>query len=175
MRIVAGAWRGRQIKAPHGDLVRPTGDRVREAWMSIVNRWLADARVLDLFAGSGALGLESLSRGAREAHFVEKAAPSLKIIGENIETLGAADRAVVHRADALEFLDQSRDERFDVAFADPPYDQGLATAVAERWLARPFADVIGLEHRRDEILPGNPDIRRYGGTTLSFYYVSADE
>src|SRR5215207_10585368 len=101
MRIVAGAWRGRQIKAPAGDAVRPTGDRVREAWMSIVNPFLPDAKVLDLFAGSGALGLESLSRGAREAHFVEQAARSLQVIGDNIATLGASPRAIVHRADAL--------------------------------------------------------------------------
>ena len=171
MRIVAGSWRGRLIKAPAGDSVRPTGDRVREAWMSIVGQ-LADARVLDLFAGSGALGLESLSRGAREAHFVENAARSLKVLGENIEKLGAGERAIVHRADALKFLDQLQGDRFNVAFADPPYDQGLATAVAERWMAKPFADVLGLEHRRDETLPGNPDVRRYGGTSLSFYRVA---
>src|SRR5437868_13287760 len=105
MRIVAGAWRGRQIKAPTGELVRPTGDRVREAWMSIVNASLPDARVLDLFAGSGALGLEALSRGAREAHFVENAARSLEVIAKNVTTLGAGERAIVHRADALKFLD----------------------------------------------------------------------
>src|SRR4051812_15830281 len=111
MRIVAGAWRGRQIKAPSGDLVRPTGDRVREAWMSIVNASLPDARVLDLFAGSGALGLEALSRGARETHFVENAAPSLQVLGANIATLGAGGRAVVHRTDALKFLDKIGAER----------------------------------------------------------------
>ena len=175
MRIVAGAWRGRQIKAPAGDLVRPTGDRVREAWMSIVNSSLPEAKVLDLFAGSGALGLEALSRGAREAHFVENAARSLQVIEANIATLGAGDRAVVHRADALRFLDKMAGERYDVAFVDPPYDKGLATAVAERWLANPFARLIGIEHRRDEKLPGEPDTRRYGGTALSFYYYSADD
>ena len=175
MRIVAGAWRGRLIKAPAGDSVRPTGDRVREAWMSIVDSRLPDARVLDLFSGSGALGLEALSRGAREAHFVETAAPSLEVIAKNITSLGASDRAIVHRADALKFLDKLGDDRFDVAFADPPYDKGLATAVAERWIAKPFANVIGIEHRRDETLPGEPDTRRYGGTSLSLYYVSADE
>jgi 16S rRNA (guanine966-N2)-methyltransferase len=171
MRIVAGAWRGRQIKAPSGDLVRPTGDRVREAWMSIVNASLPDASVLDLFAGSGALGLESLSRGAREAHFVENAAKSLQVIAANIRTLDAGDRAIVHRADAVKFLDKLGAEHFDVAFADPPYDKGLATAVAERWLVNPFADLIGIEHRRDEKLPGEPEVRQYGGTSISFYRV----
>jgi len=143
--------------------------------MSIVQPSLPDARVLDLFSGSGALGLESLSRGAREAHFVENAAKSLQVLLDNVRALNAGPRAIVHRADALKFLDQLKDEQFDVAFADPPYDKGLATAVAERWLARPFAGILGLEHRRDETLPGEPDTRRYGGTALSFYYVSADE
>ena len=169
MRIVAGAWRGRQIKAPAGELVRPTADRVREAWMSIVNSALPDARVLDLFAGSGALGLESLSRGAREVHFVENAAKSLQAISANVATLGAGPRAVVHRADALQFLDALGDERFDVAFADPPYDKGLATAVAERWLKHPFADLLGVEHRVDETLPGDGERRKYGGTVITFY------
>src|SRR5207237_1110483 len=77
MRIVAGRWRGRRIKAPTGDRVRPTADRVREAWMSIVGPWIPGARVLDLFAGSGALGLEALSRGAAVAEFVEIAPASL--------------------------------------------------------------------------------------------------
>ena len=175
MRIVAGAWRGRLIKAPSGDSVRPTGDRVREAWMSIVNASLPGAKVLDLFAGSGALGLEALSRGAREAHFVESAARSLEVISKNIISLGADAKAIVHRADALKFLDKIGAERFDVAFADPPYDKGLATAVAERWLASPFADLLSVEHRQDEKLPGEPKTRRYGGTSLSFYYYSADD
>jgi 16S rRNA (guanine966-N2)-methyltransferase len=169
VRIVAGAWRGRVIKAPAGDLVRPTGDRVREAWMSIVNPALPDAKVLDLFSGSGALGLEALSRGAREAHFVESAARSLQAIAANIATLSAGDRAHLHRSDALKYLDQLADERFDVAFADPPYDKGLAAAVADRWLARPFADLLGIEHRRDEAMPDGGDTRRYGGTALTFY------
>ena len=175
MRIVAGAWRGRQIKAPAGDLVRPTGDRVREAWMSIVNPYLPDAKVLDLFSGSGALGLESLSRGAREAHFVENAAKSLNALKANIDTLGAADRVVLHRLDALKFLDALGTDYFDVAFADPPYDRRLATAVAERWLGRPFSDILGIEHRRDETLPGEPEVRRYGGTSISFYLLSRDD
>src|SRR3954469_1705031 len=120
MRIVAGAWRGRKIAAPEGEAVRPTGDRVREAWMSIVSPELAGAKVLDLFSGSGALGLEALSRGAAETHFVENAARSLEAIKTNAAALGAGERAVIHRIDALRFLDALGDTTFDVAFADPP-------------------------------------------------------
>src|SRR6478609_1972161 len=105
MRIVAGRWRGRQIAAPADDAVRPTGDRVREAWMSIVNPWLAGARVLDLFAGSGALGLEALSRGAEVVDFVESAPKSVATIRANAEGLGAGAEAVIHRADALRFVE----------------------------------------------------------------------
>src|SRR4051812_25682340 len=104
MRIVAGKWRGRRIDAPKGDAIRPTADRVREAWMSIVNPWLAGARVLDLFAGSGALGLEALSRGADVVDFVENAAKSIATIQSNADLLGAGSAAVIHRADALAFV-----------------------------------------------------------------------
>lgn len=168
MRIIAGRWRGRRIEAPAGDAVRPTGDRVREAWMSIVSPLLPGAKVLDLFSGSGALGLESLSRGAQHVDFVESAAGSIAVIRRNAESLSASD-FVIHRTDALRFIDALAPHAYDVAFADPPYDQGLATAVAERWLSVPFADVIGIEHRVDEHLPGAGERRKYGGTVITFY------
>src|SRR5215212_3666522 len=101
MRIVAGRWRGRAISAPVGRLVRPTADRVREAWMSIVGPSLPDARVLDLCAGSGALGIEAVSRGAASADLVEIAPESLRAIRANVEALGAGDAIHVHRVDAL--------------------------------------------------------------------------
>jgi 16S rRNA (guanine966-N2)-methyltransferase len=170
MRIIAGKWRGRRIDAPRGDAVRPTGDRVREAWMSIVNPWLAEARVLDLFSGSGALGLEALSRGAASVDFVENAATSLAAIRRNAELLGAGDGAVIHRGDALRYIETLAPHAYDVAFADPPYDFGLATQVAERWLETPFADVLGIEHRVDERLPGDGERRKYGGTVITFYH-----
>lgn len=169
MRIVAGEWRGRRIRAPADDRVRPTADRVREAWMSIVNPYLLGARVLDLFAGSGALGLEALSRGAGSADFVELSAKSLRTLRENIETLEAGDRTTVHRGDAVEFAATLDADRYDVAFADPPYGQGFAARIAERWLAVPFAAVLGVEHSiRDEMPPG-ADTRRYGTTAITFY------
>ena len=169
MRIVAGQWRGRRLIAPAGDIARPTADRVREAWMSIVNPWLADARVLDVFAGSGALGIEALSRGAVSADFVESAAASLKAIGENLQSVGAGDEARVIKADAIAFVGKLEAHAYDVAFADPPYDKGLAAQVAEAWLAVPFADVLGVEHRAFEKLPPGGERRKYGGTAITFY------
>ena len=169
MRIVAGRWRGRVIEPPADDRVRPTADRVREAWMSIVQRDIPGASVLDLFAGSGALGLEALSRGARRAEFVDSSAASLRAVRDNAAALGAGEEAVVTRADAVRFVGALDAGAYDLAFADPPYRMGLAREVAERWLAVPFARVIGIEHERGERLPGAPDTRKYGTVAVSFY------
>ena len=150
--------------------MRPTADRVREAWLSIVQLDIADARVLDLFAGSGALGLEALSRGARHADFVDAHAVSLRTLQENFAALRVPPAQVgVHRADVLEFLDALGDDVYDLAFADPPYAGPLAAAVAERWLARPFARVLGIEHDSRAPMPPGGDLRRYGTTALTFY------
>ena len=102
MRIVAGRWGGRRLTTPRGAAVRPTADRVREALFSILGDFVQDARVLDLFAGSGALGLEALSRGAASATFVDSAAASVAAVKANLEALGG--EAEVRRADALRFL-----------------------------------------------------------------------
>ena len=169
MRIVAGQWRGRNLIAPKGDIVRPTADRVREAWMSIVSPWLPEARVLDLFAGSGALGIEALSRGATSVDFVESAMPSIKAIGENLKHVGAGDEARVHRMDAFAFIAALDAHAYDVAFADPPYDKGLSVTVAEQWLAAPFADILGIEHGAFESMPDGGERRRYGSSAITFY------
>jgi 16S rRNA (guanine966-N2)-methyltransferase len=178
MRIIAGEWRGRQIAAPRGDAVRPTLDRVREAWMSMVHTSLPDARVLDLFAGSGALGLEALSRGATHVDFVENDPRTFRVLQENVRGLGAADRCTLHRADALsyptkvvggELAADSGGITHDVAFADPPYRKGLAVQLAEIWLKRPFATIFGVEHESGETLPAGGDTRRYGDTSITIY------
>lgn len=169
MRIVAGEWRGRIIRPPKDDRVRPTADRVREAWMSIVRPLLPEAIVLDLFAGSGALGLEALSRGAAHCDFVELSKASLDAIHANAGALGAGARAAVHRGDALRFVQGLAAGQYDVAFADPPYKLGLAAQVAERWLAVPFAEVIGIEHHRGDPMPEGGDLRKYGDTAITFY------
>jgi 16S rRNA (guanine966-N2)-methyltransferase len=171
MRIVAGRWRGRRLVAPAGRAVRPTADRVREAWMSIVGPQLLDARVLDLFAGSGALGIEALSRGAASADLVENAARSLEAINANLAFVGAGEAARVHRADALHFAKGLTAHAYDVAFADPPYDLGMAAQIADQWLQVPFAGLLGVEHRAFEKLPPGGEMRRYGTTAITFFRV----
>ncbi len=172
MRIVAGRWRGRRIEAPVGDLVRPTGDRVRESWMSIVHSVLPEARVLDLCAGSGALGLEALSRGAAVCDFVESSATALAVIQANLERLGGHEGAHVHRDDAVAFVQRLHAGAYDVAFADPPYATTTGLALVERWLEVPFAAIFGIEHASTVAMPAPGQTRRYGSTSLTFFRAS---
>ena len=138
--------------------------------MSAIGPYLPGARVLDLFAGSGALGLEALSRGAMEATFVERAPAALRVLRGNIESLGATDRCMVVGADALRFVDSLERFAFDIALADPPYQRGLAEALVERFVATPFAHLMVVEHRRDDAIPVSESARqrRYGDTLLTF-------
>jgi 16S rRNA (guanine966-N2)-methyltransferase len=139
--------------------------------MSIVQMDLPDARVLDLFAGSGALGIEALSRGAREAEFVELASRSLTALRENVRLVGAEHETTIHKGDAVKFAGKLQINEFDVAFADPPYRLGLAEQIASQWLAVPFARVLGIEHEKGVHLPSPGDRRTYGDTVLTFYRV----
>lgn len=168
-RIIAGEFRGRRLTLPADQRVRPTADRVREAWLSIVTPWIPGAVVLDLFAGSGALGLEALSRGAERATFVEMSVKSVEAIARNLTSFGLDDRATVLKRDALRFLAGYSGPKFDLAFADPPYGHHTAHTVAERFHAAPFARVLGIEHSAREAL-ADGDTRRYGETAITFYY-----
>ncbi|HZF66478.1 MAG TPA: 16S rRNA (guanine(966)-N(2))-methyltransferase RsmD [Gemmatirosa sp.] len=169
MRIVAGRWRGRTIHAPKDARVRPTADRVREAWLAIVAPHVIGARVLDLFAGSGALGLEALSRGAASCDFVELNPPSLRALGANIAALGADAESSVRRGDAVRFVETLEADAYDLAFADPPYAHDAGARVAERWLEVPFATLLGVEHSTRTSMPAGGVTRRYGDTAITFY------
>jgi 16S rRNA (guanine966-N2)-methyltransferase len=167
LRIVGGEFRGRRLVLPRDARVRPTADRVREAWMSILAEELPGARVLDLYAGSGALGLEALSRGATSAVFVELSPPSLEALRSNIAALGAESRTTVRRADALRFAERLEAGAFDVALADPPYTAGAAAKLVALFRRVPFARILSVEHRATERVDGD-DTRRYGDTALTF-------
>jgi 16S rRNA (guanine966-N2)-methyltransferase len=167
MRIVAGIYKGRRLVVPRDARVRPTGDRVREAWMSILGGEIEGARVLDLFAGSGALGLEMLSRGAAHADFVELSAASLAALRENIEALGAGAATTVHRADALRFAERVPVGAFEVAVADPPYTLDAAERLVALFRRHPFANILSVEHPAGRALTGD-ETRRYGDTAVTF-------
>jgi 16S rRNA (guanine966-N2)-methyltransferase len=167
VRIVAGEFGGRRLVVPRDGRVRPTADRVREAWMSILAPELPGARVLDLFAGSGALGLEALSRGASHASFVELAPASLEALRANIEALGVGERVTVHRRNALRFVEGLEADAYGVAFADPPYTAEAAERLVALFRASPFARILSVEHPADRRVAGD-ETRRYGDTAVTF-------
>jgi 16S rRNA (guanine966-N2)-methyltransferase len=169
MRIVAGEFGGRRLSRPKDPRVRPTADRVREAWMSILADTIPGARVLDLYAGSGALGLEALSRGATSATFVELNPPSLQALQANVAALGVADRATVHRGDALRYVAGLPGGAFDLALADPPYARDDAGRLVALFRSTPFARILSVEHSAAERLDGD-STRRYGDTALTFFH-----
>ena len=168
MRIIAGRWRGRRLKTLRGRDVRPTSDRVREAWMSALGARVEGARVVDLFAGSGALGLEALSRGAESVVFVDRARGALSALRANIALLGAEPECSVVDRDVFRYLG-SVEEPFDLAFADPPYEKGAAVRLVQTFLEKPFARELWLEHpwREQLPLPEGARTRRYGDTALT--------
>jgi 16S rRNA (guanine966-N2)-methyltransferase len=168
-RIIAGEFGGRRLVVPADARVRPTADRVREAWMSILGSRVFDAAVLDLFSGSGALGLESLSRGAKHATLVEIAAPSLAAIQANVDALGVTDRVTIHRGDAMRFIERLGPGSFDLVLADPPYTIPFAERLVEAFRERPFAGLLAVEHPASVALGGN-ETRRYGDIALTFCY-----
>jgi 16S rRNA (guanine966-N2)-methyltransferase len=180
LRVVGGELRGRPLAAPRSDAIRPTTDRTREAVFNIIAHSqsvrLEGARVLDLFAGTGALGIEALSRGAAHCLFIEESAEGRGLIRTNVETMGLQGRTKIFRRDATMLGETGTIQPFDIVFADPPYGKGLgeralAAALAGGWLKEralvmveeaagsPFQPPAGLKlvQRRD-----------YGDTTVTF-------
>lgn len=173
MRVIAGEFGGRRLKMPKGDQVRPTADRVREAWFSILGAAIPGARVLDLFAGSGALGLEALSRGATSADFVERHRLSLAALKANIAALDVGGSAVVHSTDAMKFAATLAPGAYDVAFADPPYATPHAEELVALFRKSPFARILSVEHASSEVIAGD-DTRRYGDSAVTFCYAGGE-
>lgn len=182
MRIVGGELRGRSLVAPKTDAVRPTSDRAREALFNILEHSLNDvrldgARVIDLFAGTGALGIEALSRGARHALFVEQAPASRALIRANVEAFGLTGVSKIFRRDATDLGPIGTMAPFDLAFLDPPYGKALGEAGLNalrdgRWL-QSGAIVVLEEHAKsqiEEVLGFTPvDQRTYGDTQVQIY------
>ncbi len=133
MRIIGGNFRGRKLIALSGDDIRPTADRVREAVFNIIGPWIRETRVLDLYAGTGALGLESLSRGAKAAVFVDTALSSCEVIQKNIDLCKMAEKTTLIHHDIISPFPQSlRTDPFDLIFMDPPYGKGYVETTLEK-------------------------------------------
>ena len=130
MRVITGIARGRRLKEPNGMETRPTADRVKEAIFSSIQFEVEGRKVLDLFGGTGQMGIEALSRGAAHCTFVDLQKQAVAIIRENVNSTGFADQSTVIQGDALAFLSRCR-EKFDLIFLDPPYDSGLLEKAME--------------------------------------------
>jgi 16S rRNA (guanine(966)-N(2))-methyltransferase RsmD len=185
MRIIAGTFRSRQLKSLKGRALRPTSDKLRETLFNVLGELVVDARFLDLFAGTGAVGIEALSRGAREAIFVEKHLPAVALIKKNLESLEIRKGTRVLPLDALQALKRLAEEpapasaRIDILFLDPPYAEKLQYAkvlsfLGETKLLAENAVVIA-EHQRSLDLPetfGKLErvrVLRQGDAALSFF------
>jgi 16S rRNA (guanine(966)-N(2))-methyltransferase RsmD len=176
MRIVGGSLSGRVLRAPKGAATRPTSEKVREAVFNILGRSIEGAAVLDLFAGSGALGIEALSRGAAHATFVDSGKLPIQTLTANLAELGLADRATVVQADVVRHVARLAGP-YQLVFVDPPYASDLAVrAVGALPPACLAADAqIVIEHDRRHVPPDalgsllRTDQRRYGDTSVSFY------
>ena len=175
MRIIAGKYRGRVLAEFKGEDVRPTSDRVKESVFQILSQKLIGARVLDLFCGSGALGLESLSRGAREAAFNDASRESLAILKKNLASLGVS--AVVTNLDFRACLSRAAG-KFDVVFCDPPYKMDCAAEIFDLLAGRGLlaeGGIVVYESEREEAAPSGwerCDLRSYGRTKVAFFHRS---
>ncbi|HSW30221.1 MAG TPA: RsmD family RNA methyltransferase [Longimicrobiales bacterium] len=180
MRIVKGIWAGEELASP-GKRVRATSEHVRDLWLSYMEPHLEGARVLDLFSGSGALGLEALSRGAAMADFVEDGADALHALKANVAarklraheptaTPGRAAKAArVFKRDAIPFVQSLAADAYDVALADPPYGSGKLDLVIGRWLQVRFARVLAVEHAVDHEVPRGGKTLDFGETVVTVY------
>ncbi len=169
MRIVGGRWAGRDLTSPADFRVRPTAESVRAALAELLAPELEGARVLDLFAGTGALGLEALSRGAARADFVETRPASLHALRANVAALHVQGRTRIFKRDAIPFAAALPAGAYDVAFADPPYGSRMADRVIESWRARPYARVLAVEHDAAQDLPPGGTRHLYGDTAVTIY------
>jgi 16S rRNA (guanine966-N2)-methyltransferase len=176
MRVIAGSARGIPLTAPRDRGTRPITDRVKETLFAILGERVVDARVLDLYAGSGAVGIEALSRGAAQATFVERGRAALEAIGENLRRAGLAEAAVVRGLDVRRYLASAaaEDDRFDLVVLDPPYEERAILPPLEGVVAllAPSATVVVKHFWRTSVpVPDGLRMwrdRRFGETTLTF-------
>ena len=183
MRVITGSAKGRRLKAVPGDTTRPITDRAKEALFSILGDWIVDARVLDLFGGTGAVGIEALSRGAASALFVDKERMAVQTIRDNLRSCELSRRGTVVQGDSFRFLDETQ-ETFDLIYVAPPQYQGLWRRALEQIDARPellaeYGVVLVQIHPREEEAVAlsrlaEYDRRRYGSVSILFYAAAED-
>jgi 16S rRNA (guanine966-N2)-methyltransferase len=169
VRIVAGKFAGRDLTSPNDFRVRPTAEHVRAELLDLLRADLPNARVLDLFAGTGALGLEALSRGAKSADFVETRPASLHALRANVAALRLRDRTRIFKRDALPFAAALSPNSYDIAFVDPPYGSRMLDRVIESWEATDFARILAVEHAATHELPRGATKVVFDETAVTIY------
>lgn len=169
MRVVGGKFAGRNLTSPADARVRPTAEHVRSALLDLLASELPGARVLDLFAGTGALGIEALSRGAERADFVEFRPASLHALRANVAALRLRERTRIFKRDALPFAAALDAGSYDIAFADPPYESRMLDRVIDTWRATRFSRVLAVEHARTHQLPPGATRRVFDDTAVTIY------
>lgn len=188
MRVITGVAKGKILKGVPGDTTRPITDRTKEALFSILGTWIVEVRVLDLFSGTGSVGIEALSRGASHATFVENNPAATRIIGENLRVTGLAEHALVKRTDVFKFLGQEppQGQPYDLIYIAPPqYKQLWLKTIQsvdrqlDKWLLPDGVVVVQIHPIEFEELALQNlvlyDERKYGSTILCFYERAADE
>lgn len=175
MRIVGGKYAGRDLLSPADTRVRPTAELVRAGMMDMLGKDIQDARVLDLFAGTGALGLEAMSRGAKSADFVEFRPASLHSLKANIATLRMLQRTRVFKRDAVPFAAALTADTYDVAFVDPPYGSKMLDLVLASWQATGFARVLAVEHAKTHTVPRGAQRREFNDTIVTIYRLPREQ
>lgn len=169
MRIIGGKYKGRDLTSPSDFRVRPTAEKVRGFLLDQLKPDLDGAKVLDLFAGTGALGLEAISRGAKYADFVETRPSSLHALKANIGLLRISTKCRVYKKDAVQFAEALTEQRWDIAFADPPYNSKMLDRVLTAWQATKFSKLLAIEYATGHVLP-SPDYRHtIEDTTIAIY------
>jgi 16S rRNA (guanine966-N2)-methyltransferase len=169
VRIVAGKFAGRDLTSPSDARVRPTAEHVRARLLDMLNSELPNARVLDLFAATGALGLEAISRGAIAADFVEIRPASLHALRANIAALRLRDCTRVFKRDAIPFAAALLPESYDIAFVDPPYGSRMLDLVISSWQERRFARILAVEHSHTHQLPTGSHRQLFDETAITIY------
>jgi 16S rRNA (guanine966-N2)-methyltransferase len=169
VRILAGKLADRHLTPPADPRVRPTAEHVRGGLLDLLAPWLPKARVLDLFAGTGALGLEAISRGAARCDFVEFRPASLHALKANIAALRLLTKTRVFKRDAMPFAAALGAGSYDIAFADPPYESKVLERLYEGWKALPFSRILAVEHARTHRMPVGILRREFVETTVTIY------
>jgi 16S rRNA (guanine966-N2)-methyltransferase len=169
VRIVAGTFKGRDLTAPQDQRVRPSAELTRAGLLDLLAPDLANARVLDLFAGTGALGLEAISRGAVGADFVEFRPDSLHALKANIAALKLQERTRVFKKDAIPFVAALPAGSYDIAFADPPYGSRMLDRVIDSWKAQRFARIFAVEHATSHVVPKGAKHKLFGDSAITIY------